>query len=164
MSIGQMVQQSKLRREAESAGQAAIRRAKGVTEVNKLAGLQVPDLGATKDLLAQREASAISTLQQDARTALGGTIAIERDMAAESAKIGEDIAKSEYERDKLVRSEDADIEKRRAERELAIAKEEYKGAGLAAKDAEKGFATAAESAISLGGVIGEEIPKIKLWR
>jgi hypothetical protein len=163
MSIAQMVQQDKLKREARASGEAAVRRAKAVEETNMYEGLATPDFQAQKDLLAQREANAISTLQQDARTALGGTIAIERDMAKESAALGQEIAQAEFDKEKLIKGEDAAIEQRRAKRELGIAEAEAKGAGLMEKDAQEAFNQAAGSAVDAAAQLGTEIVKLKKW-
>ena len=164
MSIMQMVQQDKLKREARASGEAAVAAAKAVEETNMYEGLATPDFQAQKDLLAQREANAISTLQQDARTALGGTIAIERDMSKESAKLGQQISDAEYEKEKIVKGEDAAIEKRRAERELSIAEAEAKGAGLMEKDAQTAFNVAAKSAVGAATQLGTEAVKYKDWK
>ena len=45
MSINQMVKQNQLMKEAESAGQAAVARARGISETNQLVGLEVPTKG-----------------------------------------------------------------------------------------------------------------------
>lgn len=166
LSITQMVKQGQVRKEAESAGQAAVARARGITEQNKLAALEVPTKGLAlaKEQQARREASTIPLLQQDARTALGGVsnlaqAGIEGDLALAAQA---DTLK--YERDAKVLGKDMAIEKRRMDRELGIEEAEIKGAGLAARDAQEAFNVAAGSAIALGGDVASEFQEYKEWK
>ena len=153
LSIGQMVQQNKLRRQAEAAGDAAVAQARGITEQNKLLALQVPTEGIelAKEQQARREATLIPTLQKDARTALGGTIGVAQMGAEADLALSAQTADAEYKRDVAVLGEDAAIEKRRADREGKLLQTEIEGAGLAARDASEAGIRAAESAIALGG-------------
>mgnify|MGYP003146685680 CR=1 FL=1 len=166
MSINQMVKQNQAKQEAESAGQAAVARARGITEQNKLAALEVPTKGLAlaKEQQARREASAIPLLQQDARSALGGVSNLAQAGIEEDLGLAAQADALKYERDAKVLTEDAAIEKRRMERELAIEEAEIAGAGLAARDAQEAFNVAAGSAIALGGDVAAESMKYKEWK
>ena len=155
LSVTQMIKQNNLRQQAEQAGNAAVARARGISETNKLAGLEVPTKGLelAKEQQARREASTIPLLQQDARSALGGVTNLAQAGMEEDLALAAQADDMKYQRDKMVLAEDAAIEQRRMERESAIEKMEIEGAGAAAADAAEAQAAALGGAVSLGGDI-----------
>jgi len=159
MSITQMIQQGEAKKEAIAAGEAAVAKARGITEQNKLLALQAPTEGIelAKEQQTRREATIIPTLQKDARTALGGTTKVAQIGAEEDLELAAQTADAMFDRDVLVLGEDAAIEKRKADREAKIAEMEITGAGLAARDAAEAGIKAQESAISLGGELASSI-------
>ncbi len=166
MSINQMVKQNQLMKEAESAGQAAVARARGISETNQLVGLEVPTKGLelAKEQQARREASTIPLLQQDARSALGGVTNLAQAGIEEDLGLAAQADEMKYERDFQVMAEDSAIEQRRAEREMKLEEAEIKGAGEAARDAQEAMNVAAQSAIALGGDVAAEGMKYKEWK
>ena len=165
LSINQMIQQKGLVQEAEQAGQAAVARARGIEETNKLAGLSLTTKGLklAQEQQARREASTIPLLQQDARSALGGVSNLAQAGIEGDLGLAAQADELQYERDQKVLTEDAAIEKRRAERELSIEEAEMKGAGLAARDAQEAMNVATQSALSLGGDLGALAMGQKSW-
>ena len=157
LSVGQMIHQGNLKRKAEQAGAAAVARARGNTEVNKLAALQVPTEGIelAKEQQARREATLVPAIQQDARTALGGATSIAQTGAGEDIKLAAQTADAMYKRDVEVLGEDAAIEKRRSERDLKIEEAEITGAGAAAADAAEAQAAALQSGVTSAGTASE---------
>ena len=166
LSINQMIKQNQTMKEAESAGQAAVARARGISETNQLAGLEVPTKGLelAKEQQARREASTIPLLQQDARSALGGVTNLAQAGIEEDLGLAAQADEMKYERDFQVMAEDSAIEQRRAEREMKLEEAEIKGAGEAARDAQEAMNVAAQSAIALGGDVAAEGMKYKEWK
>ena len=162
LSIGQMVHQTNLRKQAEAAGDAASARLRGITEVNKLAALQAPTEGIelAKQQQARREATLVPAIQQDARTALGGATSIAQTGAESDIKLAAQTADAMYKRDVKVLGEEAAIEKRRAARLAKLEEAELAGAGLAARDAAEAKAAAMESAMGAATALGQEVTKL----
>jgi len=162
LSIGQMVHQTNLKKQAEAAGDAASARLRGIQEVNKLAALQVPTEGIelAKEQQARRTAGLVPVIQQDARTALGGATSIAQTGAEADIKLAAKTADAMYKRDVEVLGEEAAIEKRRAARLAKLEEAELEGAGLAARDAAEAKASAMESAMGSATALGQEITKL----
>ena len=162
LSIGQMVHQTNLKKQAEAAGDAASARLRGIQEVNKLAALQVPTEGIelAKEQQARRTAALVPAIQQDARTALGGATSLAQTGTEADIKLAAQTADAMYKRDVEVLGEDAAIEKRRAARLAKLEEAELEGAGLAARDAAEAKAAAMESAMGSATALGQEITKL----
>ena len=159
MSIHQMIKQNKLRKEAVEGGIAATNQAKGVTIQNELAGLQADTeaIELTKERQAQRDATLIPTIQQDARSAMGGAINIAEEGRQEDLDLTADTAKRMYDRDVKVLGEDQTIETARGKREYDTAILEAEGYGKMEADAQANYNVAAGSAMALGGDLASGI-------
>jgi hypothetical protein len=160
LSIGQMVHQTNLKKQAEAAGAAASARLGGIQEVNKLAALQVPTDDTKEQFLERQLATLVPTIQQDARTALGGAPVLMQKGADARQKISAENEKKKITRDLAVLGEDAAIEKREAERRAKLEEANITGAGLAARDADEAKASAMESAMGSATALGQEITKL----
>jgi hypothetical protein len=166
LSIGQMIHQSNLKKQADQSAQAARDAFRGIEEVNALAGLQVSPMGMelAKEQQARRESTLVKSLQEggDARSALGATTAIAEEGRKGDIELAAKIGDAEFDRDVKVLTEDAAIEKREAERLAQLEEANITGAGLASKEAREGEVEAATSAITgatiLGGKIVEKAP------
>ena len=150
-------------KEAEAAGQAAVARARSISETNQLAGLEVPTKGLelAKQQQELREASTIPLLQQDARSALGGVTNLAQAGIEGDLALAAQADEMKYQRDQAVMAEDAAIDQRRAERQMKLEEAEIKGAGEAARDAQEAMNVSAKSAIALGGDLASALQEFK---
>ena len=163
-SIGQMIKASQTKKKAAELGLQSTIQAKSEVPINTLTDLGIADREFEKGMIRDLEANAISTLQQDPRTALGGTANINRQTEEQTAKLGQQIAEDVIERDRLIATQDQEIEDTRSTRAYDIAKAEAEGYGEMEADAQSEFNTAATAAIGLGADIGAEAQKYAAWK
>lgn len=121
----------------------------GLTEVNQLKGLQVPDISTLKyGQTAQAMSQSTEALKGMGPEGAAQIANLNQSAIQDQAQIAQDQAEKMYERDRAVATEQSRIEKDRLAREKGVLEDRITGAGLAAAQGANRTAAGVTTAMS----------------
>lgn len=144
----QAYESSEQKKEADATAKSAAARLKGLSEVDKYAGIQAPDVSSLAfDRLAQSEADAVAALQGSGIEGAAQITGLTQAANESALGIAERQAAVNFERDLKVAEGSQAVEARRVARESDVAASELMGAQAASREAK------ANQQAAIGGLL-----------
>ncbi len=137
-SVAGAVKQNKLEKQAKRDAQAAMQKARAITESNPFSGLQVPTMAnkMAMDQINQAGADSISALQgAGAEAVIGGVPGVNRAVNGAQLDVAANQNQAQFDRDVLEKQAQFDINQRTNDRKYALEMTSFMDANQKAVDA-----------------------------